>query len=77
MSKSTKSFIYNFASFAIFYFASKYLLDAYSNLTGIWLGLTAFLIATILSPKFQMVKTKEGQKLFMKIVFVKGVKEIS
>jgi hypothetical protein len=39
--------------------------------------MVAFVIATVFAPKFQAVKTKEGEKLFMKIVFVKGVKEIS
>jgi hypothetical protein len=30
----------------------------------------------LLSPKFQAVKTKNGERLFMSWIFVKGVKEI-
>jgi hypothetical protein len=36
----------------------------------------AFVIGTILAPKFQAVNTREGEKLFMKWLFVKGVKEV-
>jgi hypothetical protein len=29
-----------------------------------------------LSPKFQAVKTRDGEKLFMSWLFVKGIKEL-
>jgi hypothetical protein len=29
-----------------------------------------------LAPKFQAVKTNEGEKIFMKWLFIKGVKEV-
>jgi hypothetical protein len=38
--------------------------------------LTAFIVGTILSPKFKTVKTEDGEKLFMKWIFIKDVKEI-
>jgi len=48
----------------------------YTNLEGLWIPFTAFVVGTILSPKFYAVKTKDGEKLFMSWLFVKGVKEI-
>jgi hypothetical protein len=48
----------------------------YTQLTGIWIPMTAFVVGTILSPQFQAVKTKDGEKLFMKWIFMKGIKEI-
>jgi hypothetical protein len=33
-------------------------------------------VGTILSPKFQAVKTRDGEKLFMSWLFVKGIKEL-
>jgi hypothetical protein len=33
-------------------------------------------ISTILAPKFQAISTKDGEKIFMKVIFVKGVKEV-
>jgi hypothetical protein len=38
--------------------------------------MTAFIVSTLISPKFQAVKTKDGEKLFMKWIFIKGIKEI-
>jgi hypothetical protein len=48
----------------------------FTNLTGFWIPMTAFVLGTILSPKFQAAKTKDGEKLFMSWLFIKGIKEI-
>ncbi len=41
-----------------------------------WVPITAFVVSTILAPKFQAVKTNDGEKLFMKWLLIKGIKEI-
>lgn len=76
MSKQTKSILFNFLGFIIIYFPFKYLFEAYSGFSTIQCLIAAFLSTLILSPKFQAVKTHEGEKLFMKWLFFKGVKEI-
>jgi len=76
MSLKTKAFIYQLLSFAVLFILIRFLVDAYSNLEGFWIPLTAFVAGTILSPQFQAVKTNEGEKLFMKWIFMKGIKEI-
>ncbi len=76
MSKKTKAFIYNFIGFAIFFFATRFLIVSYSHLQGFWIPLTAFVVATILAPKFQAVTTKDGEKLFMKWLFGE-IKEVN
>jgi len=76
MSKKTKAFVYNFIGFAIIFFLVRYLVASYTNLQGLFIPITAFVVGTILAPKFQTVNTNEGEKLFMKWLFVKGVKEI-
>ena len=76
MNKKTKAFIYNFLGFAVFFFAARFLVGKYTNLEGWWIPLTAFVVGTILAPKFQTVSTREGEKLFMKWIFVKGLKEL-
>jgi len=76
MSLKTKAFIYQLLSFAVLFILIRFLVDTYSNLEGFWIPLTAFVIGTILSPQFQAVKTNEGEKLFMKWIFMKGIKEI-
>ena len=76
MSLKTKAFIYQLLSFAVLFIGFRYLIGVYTNLTGLWIPLTAFIIGTILSPKFQAIKTNDGEKLFMSWIFMKGVKQI-
>jgi hypothetical protein len=76
MSKSTKSLLYNFIAFAVVFFPFRFLIDAYTNLDGLWIPALAFVFATLLSPKFQAMNTKDGEKLYMKWLFIKGFKEI-
>lgn len=76
MSKKTKSFIYNLLSFAALFLPLQIAVSYFTDLKGIWIMVVAFVVATIFAPKFQAVQTKDGEKLFMKIIFVKEVKEI-
>lgn len=71
-----KAFVLQLICFTVLFLGFRFLLGKYSNLSGIWISLTAFVIGTILSPKFQSVKTKDGEKLFMKWMFIKGIREI-
>lgn len=76
MSLKTKAFIYQLLSFAVLFIGFRFFIGAYTNLLGFWIPLTAFIIGTILSPKFQAVKTNDGEKLFMSWIFIKGIKQI-
>lgn len=76
MSKKTKAVVFNLVGFAILFIALRYFLLDYTNLSGIWKPLTAAVIATLLAPKFQAVNTRDGEKLFVKALFIKGIKEI-
>ena len=76
MSKKVKSFIYNFLGFSVFYIPTYLLVMNYSHLQGLWIAGTAFMVSLILAPKFQAVKTHDGEKIFMKWLFVSGVKEV-
>lgn len=71
-----KAFVFQLFCFAVLFILFRILLDKYSNLTGFWVPITSFVVSTILSPKFQAVKTNDGEKLFMKWLFLKGIKEI-
>ena len=76
MSKQTKAFVYNFISFALYFLPVYYLLKTFTGLTGFWIPITAFVVATLAAPKFQAIKTPQGDKLFMRWLFMKGVKEL-
>ncbi len=71
-----RAFLYQLGTFTIFFISSRYLVMNYSELTGLWVPMTAFVISTLIGPKFQAVKTKDGEKLFMKWIFIKGIREI-
>ncbi|WP_448931856.1 hypothetical protein [Flavobacterium sp.] len=76
MSKKTKSLIYNFLSFVAFFLPFLIVVQSFTSLSGFWIPVTAAVIATLLAPKFQSVKTPQGEKLFMKWIFMSDAKEI-
>ncbi|HEY6142287.1 MAG TPA: hypothetical protein VIV55_02510 [Flavobacterium sp.] len=71
-----RAFLYQLGCFAILFILFRFLVANYTNLTGFWIPMTAFIVGTILSPKFQAVKTKEGERLFMSWLFIKGIRRI-
>ena len=76
MSKKGKAFLYNLVCFSILFIAFRYLIQEYTQLRGYWIPITAFVVGTLIAPKFQAVMTRDGEKLFMKWIFIKGVKEV-
>ncbi|OCB75484.1 hypothetical protein [Flavobacterium crassostreae] len=72
-----RAFLYQLGCFAILFISVRYLVEKYTHLIGLWIPFTAFVVGTLLSPKFKAVKTKDGEKLFMKWIFFKDVKEIA
>ena len=71
-----RAFLFQLGCFAILFISFRIIIGAYTNLSPLWVSLISFVVGTLLSPKFQAVKTKDGEKLFMKIIFSKNVKEI-
>ena len=76
MNKKVKAFLYNFLGFVVIYLPTLYLVNNVNHLQGFWVPMTGFMVALLLAPKFQAVKTNEGEKIFMKWLFIKGVKEV-
>lgn len=76
MSKKVKSFLYNLICFAVLFILFRFLIDKYTGLTGLLIPITAFVIGTLLAPKFQAVNTPDGEKIFMRWIFVKGVRQV-
>lgn len=71
-----KALIYQLLCFAALFLLTRYLVDAFTHVQGIWIPVTAFVVGTLLSPKFQAAKTRDGEKLFMSWLFLKGVREV-
>jgi hypothetical protein len=71
-----KALTYQLLCFAALFFLTRFLAAAYTNLDGMWIPITAFVVGTLLSPKFQVARTKDGEKIFMSWLFVKGIREV-
>jgi hypothetical protein len=71
-----RGFLLQLLCFGILFISFRFLIGKYTNLYGFWIPVTAFVVGTLLSPQFQAVKTNDGEKLFMKWIFMKGVKVI-
>lgn len=76
MSKKNKALVFNMLGFLVLFMLFRFIVAKYTNFTSWQIPVSAGLVASILAPKFQSIKTAEGEKLFMKWLFVKGVKEI-
>ncbi|WP_163411138.1 hypothetical protein [Flavobacterium ajazii] len=71
-----RAFLYQLGCFAILFILGRFIIAEYTGINGIWIPLTAFIVATLIAPQFKALKTKDGEKLFMKWIFLKGIKEI-
>lgn len=76
MSKSTKALLYNFVCFAILYMGVYFLIAEFTELQGLWKPITAAVAASLLAPKFQTVRSAGSEKIYIKWLFMKGVKEV-
>ncbi len=76
MSKKIKAFVFQLLSFLVFFLGFTFLFKHFFQFNDFVIKLMAFVVGTVLAPKFQAVTTKEGEKLYMKWLFIKGVKEI-
>jgi hypothetical protein len=76
MSKKTKALIYNLASFGLLFIFVRYVLVDYTGLTGMMKPITAFVVSTLLAPKFQAGVLNGNEKIVMKWIFMKGFKVI-
>jgi len=72
-----KAFVLQLLCFATLFILTQFLIEKYLDQSGIFVSIVSFILSTVLSPKFQAIKTNEGEKLFMKWIFIKGVKEIN
>jgi hypothetical protein len=72
-----KAFVLQLLCFATLFILTQFLIEKYLEQSGIFVSIISFILSTVLSPKFQAIKTDGGEKLFIKWIFIKGVKEIN
>ena len=76
MNKKVKAFLYNFLSFVALYLPAMFVIQSFTKLEGFMISITAFIISIVLGPKFQYFKSSNDEKIFMKWIFIKGIKEV-
>lgn len=76
MSKKTKALLYNFLGFALFFTIVYFIAARFTGLQGFWIPITSGVVASLLTPKFQAITYMGEEKLFMKWMFFKGLREI-
>lgn len=76
MKPKVKVFIYNFLGFALLFVLFRFGLGVSLQLDSFYLALIAAILASVLAPKFVVVKKDGMEKIFMKWIFIKGFKEI-
>ncbi|QLG44137.1 hypothetical protein [Costertonia aggregata] len=76
MTLKYKALLYNFLGFALIFLIVRFGLSYFFGLGRIYLVLISAIVATLLAPKFVVVKSDIKEKLMMKWIFIKGIKEI-
>ena len=76
MNLKFKALLYNFIGFVFFFFIIRTCLGYFFQVNNIINLLIVGLSTIILAPKFAVVKEFNGEKLKMKWIFLKGVKEV-
>ncbi len=71
-----KALLFNFIGFALLFIIVRLLLGYYWPINPIFLAVTSAIVANILAPKFGAIKTDQGEKIMMKWIFIKGIREI-
>lgn len=69
MKPKTKALIFNFVAFMLIFLVFRLTIGYVIKLNTLWLGLISAVIASILAPKFAVVKESGEEKVVMKTLF--------
>ncbi|MDO4782228.1 MAG: hypothetical protein Q4A09_03300 [Capnocytophaga felis] len=77
MRPKTKAFLFNFVCFGVIFIAIRLGINYFlPELKHLFASLISGLATIIVSPRFVAVPTDRGEKLFVKWIFLKGVRKI-
>ncbi len=72
MKAENKAFALNFLCFAVLFLVMRYALVLLFNLTSLFGGVLAAVLASILAPKFKVIKQNKTSKMYISWFFKKG-----
>lgn len=76
MKPKYKVLVYNFLGFAALFILFRFGLTLILELDAFYMALIAALMASLLAPKFAVVKKESIEKILMKWIFIRGFKEL-
>lgn len=71
-----KALLFNFLGFALLFLIARFGVGYFMEVPRLYLGIGAAIFATLLAPKFAVVRDAGKEKLMMKWVFMKSPKEL-
>ncbi len=72
-----KALLFNFVGFAVLFLAARFGIGYFFAVPRLYLALGAAVLASLLAPKFVVVRDAGREKLMMKWIFMKTPKELS
>ena len=76
MSLKYKALLFNFIGFALIFILIRTGLTYFIPIPKIYFVIIAAVVASVIAPKFAVARVNGKEKLMMKWVFKKGVKEL-
>ena len=71
-----KALLFNFLGFAVLFLIARFGIGQFMEVPRLYLAIGAAVFATLLAPKFAVVRDAEKEKLMMKWIFIKGFREL-
>ena len=76
MRPAYKALLLNFLVFGVLFLIARLILGYYWPENTVFLAVGSAIIASIFAPKFAVIKTNSGEKLMMKWIFIKKVRQL-
>ena len=70
-----KALLFNFFGFAVLFLIARFGIGYFVAMPRLYLAIGAAIFATLLAPKFAVVREAGSEKLMMKWIFIKGFRE--
>lgn len=71
-----KALLFNFLGFAVLFLIARFGIGEFMEVPRLYLAIGAAILATVLAPKFAVVRDAGKEKLMMKWIFMKAPREV-
>lgn len=71
-----KALLFNFLGFAVLFLIARFGIGEFTEVPRLYLAIGAAILATVLAPKFAVVRDAGKEKLMMKWIFMKAPREV-